>query len=96
MYVSYRIEYPGAPVQWNPGRIRWKRIFCYGFLCFGFWLLGVSVFWEEGRRVLMDWCYPGNALVTRQALIRMAGQLRTGTSLEDAAMVFCREILGIG
>lgn len=94
MYMGYRIEYPGTPVRWNPGRLRWKRIFFYAGFCFGLLIVGVSVFWKEGREVLIQWFYPGDPVITRQALIHMAGRLRAGEAFEEAALVFCREILG--
>ena len=92
--MSYRIEYPGKTVRWNPGKIRWKRVSCYGGLCFGLLVFGVSLFWKEGRSLLMEWLYPGDPVVTRHALIRLTGRLRAGEAFEEAALVFCREILG--
>lgn len=91
--MGYRIEYPGIPVRWSPEKLNWGRVLCYGGLCFGLLTLLVSFFWTEGREVLTDWLYPGDAAVTRQALIRMAARLKDGEELGEAVLVFCREII---
>ena len=91
--MGYRIEYGYGPVVWNPGKIRWGRVLCFsGALLAGLCTL-ISCFWPEGREVLREWFYPGNAVVTRQALIHMATGLQAGEPLGEAVLVFCREIM---
>lgn len=79
--------------MWDANKLRWKRILRHSVVCFGFLVFLVSLFWEAGREVLREWIYPGNAAVTRQALMEMASYLRAGVGIEEAVLVFCREIL---
>jgi len=43
--------------------------------------------------VLQEWIYPGDMAVTRKALIQMASNLKSGAEIEEAVLVFCREVL---
>ena len=91
--MGYRIEYGSAPVIWNPGKICWGRVLMRGTCLFAGLCVATAAFWPEGREALMNWLYPGNAAVTRLALIHMADRLKEGEELGEAVLVFCREIL---
>lgn len=62
----------------------------------GFFLLFclmVSAFWPEGRKLLQELLWPGDAEVARQAAEVMVQQLRWGEPLADALETFCLTIL---
>ena len=62
-------------------------------MMFGMFLLIVSVFWQEGRNLLLGLLFSGNLDETLAALETLSAQLGEGASFADAVTVFCREIL---
>jgi len=91
--MSYRVEYGWdmekrfAPVQSR------RRVLGLSLVFFGIFLTLVHLFWADGREVLWKLVFPGNAVVTWNALEDMAYSLRQGKSLISAAECFCREIM---
>ena len=91
--MSYRVEY-----GWNPKQA--QRGSCFGFrrflFCAGFFVLFltlVTVFWSEGREVLLQLLFPGDAEAAWNAAVLLADDLMQGIPLNDAVESFCREII---
>lgn len=88
--MGYRIEYPSfgrQPCVRKAGLLRMV------IMMFGMFLLIVSVFWQEGRNLLLGLLFSGNLDETLAALETLSERLGEGAPLADAVTVFCREIL---
>lgn len=88
--MGYRIEYPSFG---SVPCIRKTGIPRMVVMMFGVFLLIVSVFWQEGRNLLLGLLFSGNLDSTLAALETLSAQLGEGVPLADAVTVFCREIL---
>ena len=88
--MGYRIEYPSFG---SVPCIRKTGIPRMAVMMFGVFLLIVSVFWKEGRNLLLGLLFSGNPDQTMAALETMTERLGEGASFADAVTVFCREIL---
>ena len=93
MGLGYRIEYgPGGAVM-RPEKRRDGNLLG---LTLGFFLLFCSVsshFWPEKWQRVSDYLIPGDPAVTRAAFSELTAQLHSGSSVEDAVVAFCREIV---
>ena len=55
--------------------------------------LTVSVFWPQSRDILLELWIPGDVESFQTGFVKFSDQLKNGSSVRDALMVFCREIL---
>ena len=94
--MSYRIEYGTAvPVKFQQ-KERKTHVRTLTALCILLFALGVREFWPDGRQVLQKYLLPGEPTVTEQAFSTMVSDLTGGSSLEEAMLAFCQEILAHG
>lgn len=91
--MGYRIVYGNEPVRWKERKVRLGRVAAYTAVCLVLFATLTSKYWPEGTEVLQEVLLPGDAAVTRQALVNMADNLRAGEAIGDAVVVFCREIM---
>lgn len=59
-------------------------------------LLSVSAFWQQGRKVLWNLVFPGDSAATVQAVEAFAQELKAGEPVKVAAEAFCRTVLDDG
>ncbi len=91
--MSYRIVYGEEPVCQRRKNIRPGRVAAYTVVCFILFCTLTMKLWPSGAEMLQEVLLPGDAAVTRQALVNMADNLRAGEAIGDAVVVFCREIV---
>lgn len=56
-------------------------------------LLITCLFWQEGRAVLQEWLFPGDAAVTAGALEDLTANLQNGYTVSAALERFCRTVM---
>ena len=91
--MAYRIVYSDGSVRQGKRKLRPGAVLGYTAVCLALWGVLTVKFWPEGREALAQMLLPGDPAVTRQALVHMAANLRSGEAIGDAIMVFCREIV---
>lgn len=90
--MGYRIDYqPITKLRRCEKRRSRIAAMTGAFLIFFF--LAVHFFWPEGQSVIRSCFLPGDPEVTAQAMEKMIAELKNGSGLQDAAEVFCVEIL---
>lgn len=94
--MSYRVEYTWD-LKWEKKKDEWgiRLVIVSGFF-FVLFLLSVGIFWEQGREVLWQLVFPGDAVLTWNALEDFAGDIQQGIPLRFAAENFCQELVNSG
>lgn len=89
--MGYRVEY-GNIVSCNKQKNNTVRRYWMCALCFGVFLVLVSVCWPQGQEILEDIFLPDVKLWT--AAEALAGNLKDGCGISDSVAVFCRDLFG--
>ena len=91
--MAYRIEYDTGAGKYeiHPERKSLGPWLTAGWLAL--FLLLTHLFWPAGEAALRDFLIPGDDAVTVLAAKRLAENLKEGTTLVEAAEIFCRDIL---
>ena len=90
--MAYRIEYEDTQNH-NCNSNVLPRILLTGMFLFCF-LLGVNLFWPEGREVLRLLLIPGSPDTTLEAAETFVSELHCGSRLKSAATDFFRNMSG--
>lgn len=91
--MSYRIVYGEEPLCYRRNQLRLRNVARYTLVCIVLFAVLTVGFWPSGRDALLEAILPGDAAVTRQAIVNMAENLKSGEAIGDAVTVFCREIV---
>lgn len=91
--MAYRIVYSVSEDCVCKKKLRVGNIAGYSIICLILFAYLTARFWPAGREVMEEALLPGDVTVTRQALVHMAENLRSGEAIGDAVVVFCREIV---
>lgn len=89
--MPYRIEYQ-ATKKVRGAEKRREPLSALTALCFLLLLLLAGALWPEGAAALRSLVIPGEAAVTVGALEDLAGDLRSGTGIQEALDGFCRQV----
>lgn len=94
--MGYRIEYePQTRTSGKSGRfVRRIQILTAAF--FLLFVLLVRQAWPEGTQMLREILLPGEPSFTQTAFQTMLGDIRQGTSVQEALTVFCQQMIDHG
>lgn len=94
--MGYRIEYDPKEHTSGKAGVFVRRIQILTAAFFLLFVLLVRQAWLEGTEILRNTLLPGELSFTRTAFQTMLGDIRQGTSVQEALTVFCQQIIDHG